>query len=75
MSHSKIAIVTGAGTGVGKAAALALLSDGWHVALMGRRLQPLEDVAASFHCQRDQQVGACRFAFQQCRRQRPWRTA
>ena len=49
MSHSKIAIVTGAGTGVGKAATLALLSDGWHVALMGRRLQPLEDVAASFH--------------------------
>ena len=49
MSHSKIAIVTGAGTGVGKAAALALLADGWRVALIGRRLQPLEDVAAAFH--------------------------
>jgi len=47
MTHSKIAIVTGAGTGVGKAAALALLADGWRVALIGRRLQPLEDVAAA----------------------------
>jgi len=49
MSHSKVAIVTGAGTGVGKAAALALLADGWRVALIGRRLQPLEDVAAVSH--------------------------
>jgi NAD(P)-dependent dehydrogenase (short-subunit alcohol dehydrogenase family) len=49
MSHSKVAIVTGAGTGVGKAAALALLADGWRVALIGRRLQPLEDVAAASH--------------------------
>ena len=49
MSHSKIAIVTGAGTGVGKAAALALLADGWQVTLIGRRLQLLEDVAASSH--------------------------
>ena len=45
MSQSKIAIVTGAGTGIGKAAALALLKDGWHVALAGRREQPLKDLA------------------------------
>ena len=43
---SKIAIVTGAGTGIGKAAALALLKDGWHVALAGRRAEPLETVVA-----------------------------
>ncbi|MBP6404262.1 MAG: SDR family oxidoreductase [Proteobacteria bacterium] len=43
---SKIAIVTGAGTGIGKAAALALLKDGWHVALAGRRAEPLEAVVA-----------------------------
>ena len=42
----RIAIVTGAGTGIGKAAALALLADGWSVALAGRRAQPLQDVAA-----------------------------
>ena len=34
---SKIAIVTGAGTGVGRAAALALLEDGYSVTLAGRR--------------------------------------
>lgn len=42
-----IAIVTGAGSGVGKAAALALLAEGWHVALAGRRLAALEAVAVA----------------------------
>jgi len=42
---SKVALVTGAGSGIGKAAALALLSDGYHVVLAGRRLEPLNDVA------------------------------
>jgi len=41
-SHSKVAVVTGAGTGIGKAAALALLKDGYCVALAGRRKEPLE---------------------------------
>ena len=45
-SHSKVAIVTGAGTGVGKAAALALLADGYRVVLAGRRLEPLAEVIA-----------------------------
>lgn len=44
-NRSRIAIVTGAGTGIGRAAALALLGDGWSVALAGRRLEPLEQVA------------------------------
>ena len=42
---SRIAIVTGAGTGIGRSAALALLGDGWNVVLAGRRLEPLEKVA------------------------------
>ncbi len=46
-SVSRIAIVTGAGTGIGRAAALALLKDGWTVALAGRRKEPLDEVAAS----------------------------
>lgn len=43
---SKVAIVTGAGTGIGKAAALALLHDGYRVALAGRRAEPLAEVIA-----------------------------
>ena len=45
-SSSKVAIVTGAGSGVGKAAALALLKDGWQVVLAGRRVGPLDEVVA-----------------------------
>jgi NAD(P)-dependent dehydrogenase (short-subunit alcohol dehydrogenase family) len=41
----RTAIVTGAGTGIGRAAALALLADGWNVSLAGRRVEPLEQVA------------------------------
>jgi len=37
----KVAIVTGAGTGIGKATALALLNAGYSVALAGRRPEPL----------------------------------
>ena len=44
-SESKVAIVTGAGSGVGKAAALALLGAGYRVVLAGRRREPLEAVA------------------------------
>ena len=39
---SKVAIVTGAGTGVGRAAALALLREGFAVTFAGRRREPLE---------------------------------
>jgi len=42
----KVAIVTGAGSGIGKAAALALLEDGWSVVFAGRRADLLEAAAA-----------------------------
>jgi NAD(P)-dependent dehydrogenase (short-subunit alcohol dehydrogenase family) len=38
----KVAIVTGAGTGIGKSTALALLREGYSVVLAGRRVEPLE---------------------------------
>lgn len=41
-----VAIVTGAGSGIGAAAALALLNDGWRVVLAGRRIDALSRVAA-----------------------------
>ena len=42
----KVAVVTGAGTGIGKAAALALLKEGYGVVLAGRRREPLERAAS-----------------------------
>jgi NAD(P)-dependent dehydrogenase (short-subunit alcohol dehydrogenase family) len=45
MASNQVAIVTGGGTGIGKAAALALLGAGWRVALAGRRKEPLQEVA------------------------------
>jgi NAD(P)-dependent dehydrogenase (short-subunit alcohol dehydrogenase family) len=44
-SANRVAIVTGAGTGIGKAAALALLKDGYRVTLAGRRKELLERTA------------------------------
>jgi NAD(P)-dependent dehydrogenase (short-subunit alcohol dehydrogenase family) len=41
----KVALVTGAGSGVGRAVALALLKEGYHVALAGRREDPLRETA------------------------------
>jgi NAD(P)-dependent dehydrogenase (short-subunit alcohol dehydrogenase family) len=43
---NKVAIVTGAGTGIGRSAALALLKDGYSVALVGRRKELLDKTAA-----------------------------
>ena len=45
MNSERFALVTGAGSGIGKASALALARAGWHVALTGRRGELLEEVA------------------------------
>ena len=42
----RIALVTGAGSGIGRAVALGLLQDGFQVVLTGRRPEPLAEVAA-----------------------------
>jgi len=43
----RIALVTGAGSGIGRAVAQGLLQDGFHVVLTGRRPEPLAEVAAA----------------------------
>ena len=45
-SNAKVAIVTGAGSGIGKQTTLAFLKEGYAVALAGRRKAPLETTAA-----------------------------
>ncbi|MBA4191164.1 MAG: 3-oxoacyl-ACP reductase [Planctomycetaceae bacterium] len=45
--NGKVAIVTGAGSGIGRAAALALLREGWSVVLVGRRADALAATASS----------------------------
>jgi NAD(P)-dependent dehydrogenase (short-subunit alcohol dehydrogenase family) len=44
--QSKIAIVTGAGSGIGRASTKALIDDGWTVALAGRRADALDETVA-----------------------------
>ncbi len=44
--HGRTALVTGAGSGIGRATALALLDDGWRVALAGRRRDALAETAS-----------------------------
>ena len=46
MSHTRSVIVTGAGSGIGRAVALAMQADGYNVALAGRRAEELDITAA-----------------------------
>jgi NAD(P)-dependent dehydrogenase (short-subunit alcohol dehydrogenase family) len=56
-SHDKVAVVTGAGSGIGKAVALALIADGWRVAFAGRRLDRLQEAIVEATGASHSQVG------------------
>ena len=47
MNDSKIALVTGAGSGIGQGCATALLNEGWHVVFVGRRAKALQAAIAA----------------------------
>ena len=46
MNGDRVAVITGAGSGVGRSAALALLGGGYKVTLVGRRVEALEETAS-----------------------------
>ena len=57
---NKIAVVTGAGSGVGQATALALVKQGWRVAIIGRRTEALnETVKLAGDCAKQLLVCPC----------------
>ena len=53
----KVALVTGAGTGIGQESAILLAREGATVVLAGRRIEPLEDVAAEIKKQGGHAIG------------------
>jgi NADP-dependent 3-hydroxy acid dehydrogenase YdfG len=52
-TKDKVIVITGAGSGIGKATALAFLEDGWRVALLGRRKEALEETALAAGANRE----------------------
>jgi NAD(P)-dependent dehydrogenase (short-subunit alcohol dehydrogenase family) len=58
-SQGKVALVTGAGSGIGRAASLALHATGYSVVLVGRRAEQLNETAARAHASEGMLVAPC----------------
>lgn len=54
MSKNKTAVITGAGTGIGRASAIALIENGWNVAFLGRRQNVLDEAISEMEEYADQ---------------------
>jgi NAD(P)-dependent dehydrogenase (short-subunit alcohol dehydrogenase family) len=54
----KVAVITGAGSGIGKATALAFLQDGWRVVFVGRRKELLEEAVRESGAAADRALAA-----------------
>jgi NAD(P)-dependent dehydrogenase (short-subunit alcohol dehydrogenase family) len=57
MSDNKVAVVTGAGTGIGKATALAFVRDGWRVVFVGRRKEMLDEAVKASGAGAERAIG------------------
>jgi NAD(P)-dependent dehydrogenase (short-subunit alcohol dehydrogenase family) len=55
-SQNRTAVITGAGSGIGRACAQALVADGWRVAFVGRRREALEESIAACADGRDRAI-------------------
>jgi len=56
-THDRVAVITGGGTGIGKATALAFVKDGYRVVITGRRAEPLDETIKAAGADSSRMIG------------------